>query len=335
MAQVMNKRKHMKFTRMVACAATTYPTNDNKFKVDTDAFTIRIDTHASYTMCNNRAHFISDLKPMSNASIVGVNGRLPIHGVGTVKWKVNDDSGQQHIFEIPGTLYIPKLSSSMLSPQHWSKAMQESSGQRAWESTGHNFTTLNRSNGRYRQMIKLNTNTNTPIMLSSEGSKRYQIYEAIHNATHDPQLLVCKSSIIENEMDDAVLEQNMMDLMDEESFTKRHLQVLTDFDKNKLQMTNPKAEVLRWHYRLGHVPFKVIRLLAAANILPRHLLDAKVPKCAACQYGAMTRKPWQTKAPPGKIQPTLIRRPGDCISIDQMESSMLGFMAQLKGHYIR
>lgn len=45
-----------------------------------------------------------------------------------------------------------------------------------------------------------------------------------------------------------MLEQNMMDLMDEESFTKRHLQVLTDFDENKLQMTNPKAEVLRWHY---------------------------------------------------------------------------------------
>ena len=334
-AQVIRKLKYTKLTRMVAFTATKDNTSINRFKVGTDAFTIGIDTHASYSMSNNKAHFISEIKSIRNASIVGVSGTLPIKGIGTVRWKVNDDSGRQHIFEIPGTMYVPKLTGSMLSPQHWSKGMQNVTGQRAWESTSHDGTTLHWNNGKYQRTIKLNANTNTPIMLSSEGSKQYQVYEAIHNAVNNPKLLLCKSSIVHDNTNNEIYEQNMMDLMNEDSFTKKDLQILTAHDEDKLQMADPKAELLRWHYRLGHVPFKVIRLLAAANILPRHLLDAKVPKCAACQYGAMTRKPWRTKAPPGKIKPTLINRPGDCISIDQMESSMPGFMAQIKGRLTR
>ena len=106
-------------------------------------------------------------------------------------------------------------------------------------------------------------------------------------------------------------------------------------EDSKLSMSDPKEELLRWHHRLGHISFKAIRLLAAAGVLPKRLLQVHIPKCAAYQYGSMTRKPWRSKAAPSKIKPTIVEQPGNCISVDQMESSMPGFMAQMKGRLTR
>ncbi len=69
----------------------------------------------------------------------------------------------------------------------------------------------------------MSPNTNTPIMKSSDGSKQYQINEALHNAVNDPQLPICMCSIVSKPMESSSLEQNMIDLMNEESFTKKEL----------------------------------------------------------------------------------------------------------------
>lgn len=47
--------------------------------------------------------------------------------------------------------------------------------------------------------------------------------------------------------------------------------------------------------------------------------------------GKMTRRAKRTKATPNKIEPVKIKGPGDCLSMDQMESYTPGFVAQLKG----
>lgn len=91
------------------------------------------------------------------------------------------------------------------------------------------------------------------------------------------------------------------------------------------------AELLRTHYRLGHMGFKRLRHMARLRILPRRLADCKVPTCAACTYGRMTKRAKRTKAPPNKIKPVKIEGPGDCVSVDQMESYTPGFVAQLRG----
>ena len=71
--------------------------------------------------------------------------------------------------------------------------------------------------------------------------------------------------------------------------------------------------------------------MAANGILPKRLLDCQVPKCPACMYGKLTKKPWRTKST-GNINPVpSITKPGDCISVDQLESRTPGFIAQLKG----
>jgi hypothetical protein len=55
------------------------------------------------------------------------------------------------------------------------------------------------------------------------------------------------------------------------------------------------------------------------------------PKCAGCIFGAMTKRPWRTKASPSQVKTVVFTGPGDYVSVDQLESSTPGFVAQLKG----
>ena len=94
---------------------------------------------------------------------------------------------------------------------------------------------------------------------------------------------------------------------------------------------DPQDELLRWHYRLGHLSFKRILQMARQSILPKKLLNAKVPICPACQYGKMTRRPWKTKGQAQRSRVKAVTRPGQVVSVDQLESTTVGFVAQLKG----
>ena len=67
------------------------------------------------------------------------------------------------------------------------------------------------------------------------------------------------------------------------------------------------------------------------GIIPRRLADCWVPKCSACIYGKMTRRAKRTKSKTNPITSRTITVPGQCVSVDQLESSTPGLLAQLKG----
>jgi hypothetical protein len=52
--------------------------------------------------------------------------------------------------------------------------------------------------------------------------------------------------------------------------------------------------------------------------------------CPACIYGKMTRKSWRNKSPPPLMTPMDIK-PGQFVSIDQLQSNVPGFIGQMKG----
>ena len=54
-------------------------------------------------------------------------------------------------------------------------------------------------------------------------------------------------------------------------------------------------ELLRWHYRLGHLPFDRVKQLARTGQLPKKLLTSKKPFCAACQLTEF-RQPLQLQS---------------------------------------
>ena len=176
----------------------------------------------------------------------------------------------------------------------------------------------------------MNSNTNTPIFTSSIGACNYRVYEAVFNKLNLQSDVICSSGVVDTDISDRMHEQNMLDIISDNTLSRSELKVIQRSDDENLKLNNLQAELLRWHHCLGHAPFKTIRLLAAADVLPRHLLSARIPNCSSCQYEAMTRSPWRGKSSPNRIKPTIVRGPGDCISVDQRESSLPGFVAQLK-----
>ena len=91
----------------------------------------------------------------------------------------------------------------------------------------------------------------------------------------------------------------------------------------------PSNELLRWHYKLGLAPFKLLQQMPTQEDLPKRLATVIPPFCAACKYGKQTKRPWRTKGPQGHI--CTATQPGQVVSVDQLESTMPGFVAQLKG----
>jgi Reverse transcriptase (RNA-dependent DNA polymerase) len=88
--------------------------------------------------------------------------------------------------------------------------------------------------------------------------------------------------------------------------------------------------LLEWHIRLGHLSMKRIQALASVGKLPRVLAKCKVPLCTGCFFGRLTRQPWRHKGEHKHIA-VKSQNPGDCISVDQMNSSIPGLVGQLKG----
>ena len=100
-------------------------------------------------------------------------------------------------------------------------------------------------------------------------------------------------------------------------------------DNQEPTSLDPHDELLRWHYRLWHLPFDRIRQLASQGQLPKHILSCKKPFWAACQYGKMTKRPWRVKGD-NKKTAKIATRPGQIISVDQLESNTPGLIAQQK-----
>jgi hypothetical protein len=82
--------------------------------------------------------------------------------------------------------------------------------------------------------------------------------------------------------------------------------------------------------RLSHIPFQQKQQMAANGDIPGELRKLSTPRCISCMFGKATKIPWRVKGMPNShIKPTT--HPGQCVSIDQMESSTPGLVAQMKG----
>ena len=102
-------------------------------------------------------------------------------------------------------------------------------------------------------------------------------------------------------------------------------------DDVPLAAADDQAELMRWHYRLGHVSFALLKKMAENGEIPKKLGKVTPPKCAGCLFGAMTKLPWRGKESKASHEVFVATKPGECVSVDQMVSTQVGFYAQLKG----
>jgi hypothetical protein len=84
-------------------------------------------------------------------------------------------------------------------------------------------------------------------------------------------------------------------------------------------------------YRLGHLTFPKLKQLALNGKILKKLTKVLPPKCAGCLFGAMTKLLWQGNETKANHKVFVATKPGECVLVDQMTSTEVGFFAQLKG----
>jgi hypothetical protein len=71
-------------------------------------------------------------------------------------------------------------------------------------------------------------------------------------------------------------------------------------DVNNQNLSEAQKELLRWHFKIGHLSFAAVRLLFRRGVLAagetmrslhRRAANADNPRCASCQYGKQRRTP--------------------------------------------
>ena len=64
--------------------------------------------------------------------------------------------------------------------------------------------------------------------------------------------------------------------------------------------SDKQAELIHWHYPLGHLSFPKLKILAKIGKIPKHLANMPPPVCAGCAFGAITKVPWRGKGQHGQ-----------------------------------
>jgi hypothetical protein len=96
-----------------------------------------------------------------------------------------------------------------------------------------------------------------------------------------------------------------------------------------LAAVDDQAKLMRWHYCLGHLSFSKLKQLALNGKIPQCLAKVKPPACVGCLFGAMTKVPWRGQETSSEV--FVATKAGQCVKVDQLVSTQVGFIAQLKG----
>jgi hypothetical protein len=157
--------------------------------------------------------------------------------------------------------------------------------------------------------VKLDKHTNTARFKSASGSLQYQLFAASIGYKLNQLPTGHVSHMNEEHISTNVIEE----------------------EDNKLAAHDVQAELLRWHHQFGHLSLQKLKLLALLKVIPSNLATAHPPQCAGCIDGALTERLWRTKALKGRNHLFTATKPGECVSVDQLESRTPGFISHFKG----
>jgi Reverse transcriptase (RNA-dependent DNA polymerase) len=299
---------------------------------DTDSFAIKIDNCCTQTMSGYRSDFIeSTIKSISGQQVVGFGKtKSDITHIGTVRWNIYDDSGMFHTLNIPNVYYVPNCEVRLLSPQHWAQELNDSNP----KPDGTVCITY-----RDRVVLKWNQQMYTKTILLEPKHKNIATMWSVGDATKYNKFKNISKRIAMT-FDSEVKEEEIPteDIYQQKSDWDKFVHVCHEGNgimkisgsEDIEGADSPTGELLEWHLRFGHMPMPRLQSLALEGVIPRRLAKCKVPVCASCMYGKLTKRPWRYRSDASHIEED-VTSPGEVVSVDQMESSTLGLVAQLKG----
>ena len=275
---------------------------------DSDLQVLMLDDGASACITNNINDFTEPPKRVDR-KVKGIKGHAQATHRGTVKWYIEDDHGLVHVMIITRAYLIPEATTRILSPQHL--AQQAKDHFPIAEGTGALTTskniTLFWAQRRFTKAVPLDPKTNVGLTTTAPGARDFRSYGATVTTPETRQMNIFTTHVIQDEEDDESFQpQDQIDPPTKGGTEQNKTveTVMTELPNNSIvdmgpvphvipddqepTSLDPHDELLRWYYRLGHVPFDRIRQLASQGQLPKHILSCKKPFCAACQYGKMT-----------------------------------------------
>ena len=90
-------------------------------------------------------------------------------------------------------------------------------------------------------------------------------------------------------------------------------------------------ELLKIHYRFGHISFAKLQIMAKKGIISRKYATCEIPICQACAYAKIIKRPWRNKPINRDKNIEITLKPGEVISVDQLVSPVPGFIAHMTG----
>ena len=105
-------------------------------------------------------------------------------------------------------------------------------------------------------------------------------------------------------------------------------------DEEDCQESTPEVELLMAHHRFQHISFSKLQEMAHQGVLPRRLVQCKIPSCSVCLYGKATKRAWRSKQEKQR-QSNNTLKPREVISVDQMVSPVPGLITQMVGFLMK
>ena len=275
---------------------------------DSDLQALMLGDCASACITNDKDDFIEPPKRV-DYKVNSIKGHAKATHRGTIKWHVKDDNGLVNVMVIKGAYLIPDAATRILSPQHLAQQAEDhylkEEGTGAL-TTGKNIT-LFWSQRHFAKTVPLDPSTNVGLTTTASGARSFCAFCATITVPETIQPNIFTTHIIPNEDDNDTFqpkdpvkppspEENNHGKMlpkTNDSLATGPQTALIDLgpithmipeDQEPMSL-DPHDELLRWHYRLGHLPFDHIKQLALKGQLPKGILASKKPFCSACQYG--------------------------------------------------
>ena len=305
----------------------------NRLTFDSDSVPMGIDTCTTATLSGCRSDFVGEITPIKNTTLRGVGGTLPVVGKGTFLFNFLDDRGREQQLKVEDAYYVPRLKLRLFSPQQWARqgpVYRDGTYVRGEETRGDTTKLFFRKG---TKTIPHDSQTGLPILHSSPRYKDFATYVTTMGLdTFEARLLPTPTTF-----DEMISTNN--DIFFDKNSPFSHQEFLPDAIGEQTTLPTLEGEtkqdkLLRWHYRLGHLPFSTLKNMAKHKIIDPSLAKIEPPMCAGCNYGQQTRRAWRTK-PNKKLRKRKIkpaRAPGHIVSVDTMSSlSVPGLMPQLRG----
>ena len=352
-------------------ASTT--TSSRRVIFDSDSFDILVDGGATSCISNNLSDFIKPPRD-STVRVKGFNGTTSSTKVGTVIWNILDDSGKRHALKIHDVYYVPACPMRLLSPQHYSQQENDLRGTYSTNYGDRVLLVWNHGRYKATMTLSIESNVGVlrsapghqvfssfidiepsdppthfccPVIsddeadgldsddddeasLSSPASLEGDDEDSINTASTPSAPNAPRTD--DQATPDAQATQTRPDVI---PFDLDHDHQPTNLDDHDdiTSKLDDQSELMRWHDRLCHLPFANLRLMAAREEIPKRLAACRIPKCQSCLYSRATKRAWRTKGQARHIK--TVTKPGQCVSVDQLESPVAGFIGQNKGSFFR